>query len=70
MENKTKLIEEAFLLGFMASREGFNAECAYDHCSPTILKPNFETEDEFRVSMNASKAFLKLRAEAVKRLAS
>ena len=69
MDNKTK-IEEAFLLGFMASREGFNGECAYEHCSPIDLKPDHETEDEFRVGMNASEMFIKLRAEAVKRLAA
>ena len=31
-------LRKAFLLGFMASNEGFNGEYAYDHCSPDSLR--------------------------------
>lgn len=28
-------IETAFTMGFLISREGFNADCAYEHCAPS-----------------------------------
>lgn len=64
---KQKLIEEAFLLGFMVSREGFNAECSYPHCA-NGLKPHVESEADFRTSMELNDAFVDLRAAAVARL--
>lgn len=65
------LIEEAFLLGFMASREGFNAECTFEHCADATLKPEWgTTEAEWRDGMAGNEAFQSLRAEAVKRLTS
>jgi hypothetical protein len=33
----TKQEQRAFTLGFLSSREGFNGECAYDHCAPNKI---------------------------------
>lgn len=64
------LIEEAFLLGFMVSREGFNGECAYEHCADDALQTDAgQTEAEWRDLMAGNEAFKRLRALAVKRLA-
>ena len=62
-----QLLTEAFLLGFMCTREGFNAECAYVHCCDG-LKPDHETEGEFRAACTQNEAFMRMRAEAMLRL--
>lgn len=41
-------IEEAFLLGFMATQEGFNGECAFDNCAPSQLVNDKEFHTEVR----------------------
>lgn len=64
-----QIAEEAFMLGFMISREGFNAECTFDHCADTELKPsNPTTEKNYRQYMEESPAFCELRAAMLRRL--
>lgn len=60
-QHTKRLIEEAFLLGFMLSREGFNGEYVFDHCCDG-LKPY---DDSFRAKVEASKAFCEARCRAV-----
>ena len=67
--NKKQLITEAFTLGFMMSREGFNAECAFEHCSDG-LKPHAESEEEFREHMAENEAFQEGLEEALERMAN
>ena len=55
-EDKAELAREAFTLGFMMSREGWNAECAYEHCYEG-LQPYYETVDEYRKMTAESWAF-------------
>lgn len=64
---KRRLITEAFLLGFMSSREGFNAECAYEHCSDG-LQPDHQTEEEFQQDMAENDAFQRYLEKALLRL--
>lgn len=64
-----ELIEQAFLLGFMASREGFTADYAFDHCAPSRLELEDRTEAELLAHLEAKEAWTDLRAEAVRRLA-
>ena len=66
--DKTKLVEEAFLLGFMCSREGWNGECDFDHRSDGRLQPCGESEESFRLATETNDVFKELRAQAVKRL--
>jgi hypothetical protein len=67
---KQKLVAEAFLLGFMCSREGFNGECAFQHCADGLRPEHPTTESEFREMMVANVAFKELEDEAIQRLAS
>lgn len=70
---KEALIREAFLLGFMVSREGFNAECPYDHLAPTDVEPHHGgtalSERAYREMMDDCPGFESLLCEAVGRLA-
>jgi hypothetical protein len=68
MTDQACIIKEAFLLGFMASREGFNAESFYSHCAPLELEPFHETIEEMRSKTNLSKAFNKLQSQAIELL--
>jgi len=61
-----KLLEKAFTLGFMVSREGFNAECAYEHCAPGGVQAHYETIAEFMDAIEKNKRFVALRKSAVK----
>ena len=69
MDNSEKrcLITEAFLLGFMCSREGFNAECAYEHCCDG-LQAHWQTEEDFQKDMVENEAFQRCLEKALKRL--
>jgi len=62
-----KQLAEAFLLGFMCSREGFNGDCAYEHCAPTKVSPYDGDEAQFKAWTDTSPAFVALREEALKR---
>jgi hypothetical protein len=66
-ENEKRLITEAFHLGFMMSREGFNGECAFEHCSDG-LKPYAESEERFREHMAENEAFQEGLQEALERM--
>jgi len=68
-EGLRQQIAEAFLLGFMVSREGFNGDCGYEHCAPSEVAPYHTEEAEFRQWAYQSPAFTALRAKALKRLA-
>jgi len=72
MDDKQKraLIEEAFLLGFMVTREGYNGECMFENCAARGLNPELGSETEFREIANSSESFKALREEALKRLNS
>ena len=67
--SQEQLIREAFLLGFMSLREGFNTECTYDHCAPESLRPHFQSEKSFRFEIAESESFQRLQNEAVEKLA-
>lgn len=68
-EHQERTVREAFLLGFMCSREGFNAECSFEHCSDwNGLVPPSQTEESFRESMALNEAFTKLQNAAVERI--
>lgn len=61
----------AFRLGFMVSREGFNGECAYDHCGPNTLRADSGmTVKEFFAHMEDSERFKDLTREALDYLAN
>ena len=64
---KRRFITEAFTLGFMCSREGFNAECAYEYLCDG-LQAHYETEEVFRVHMTQNKAFQNCLEKAIQRL--
>lgn len=66
-ENEKRLITEAFTLGFMMSREGFNGECAFENCSDG-LKPYAESEERFREHMAENEAFQEGLEEALERM--
>jgi len=58
------LFDNAFKLGFMISREGFNAECPYEHLAPHKLEPHYETFEEYLNEIENNKAFNKLLDDA------
>ena len=61
-----KKIEDAFMLGFMCSREGFNGECDFEHCAPLKLESYYRDGIEaFRHYIQNDETYLKLRDEAV-----
>lgn len=64
---KRRLITEAFSLGFMCSREGFNGECAYEHCCDG-LQPHWQIEEEFQQDMVKNEAFQQCLEKALERL--
>jgi len=66
-EKEKQLFTEAFTLGFMMSREGFNGECAFEHCAEG-LKAHDESEQRFREHMAANKAFQAGLEEALERM--
>lgn len=45
-----KLLRRAFILGHLATREGFNGECGYDHCAPDRV---LEALDRFELDPGA-----------------
>lgn len=59
-----KLIEDAFAIGFMCSREGYNADSSYEEHAPSNIEKTTGAKYEFVV---ASPAFCELRALAVAR---
>ncbi len=72
-ESMRPALERAFLLGFMATREGFNGECAFDHCAPRQLRENGTEEEMLESVMKAESgadrsAFAALRSEAMARM--
>jgi len=62
---RKRLITTAFALGFMVSREGFNGECDYEHCSPTKLEPHGldDSIEEYIKYIITNPAFDTLRKE-------
>lgn len=64
------LLEEAFILGFMASREGFNGECQINVCSPDQLEAFERPESEFRELLARDVEFQRLKREALNRLSA
>ena len=66
------LLYQAFLLGFIASREGFNGECAYDHCAPDSLADprtsSYASVEEMLAELRQSEVLQKLWGEALERL--
>lgn len=44
---KNEELRRAFILGFMVSREGFNGECCFDHCSPNGVEAHYQTVEGF-----------------------
>ena len=48
----------AFSYGFMITREGFNAECAYDHCAPTSYQSLQRDFDNIMHQMESSEKFM------------
>ena len=65
MKEIQELIADAFLLGFMVSREGFNGEVAVECHGPDALKPHDGKIADFEQSMRGNERFKKLQAEAV-----
>lgn len=63
-----KLLAEAFTLGFMISREGFNGECAFEHCAGGLTPYAGLTEAEWLESMASNEVFQDLMQEALVRL--
>jgi hypothetical protein len=64
------LLAKAFTLGFMVSREGFNGECAFEHCAPNTVEAHYETVDEFMDAIEKNEAFTSLRESAVSGIAN
>ena len=54
--NQSELIRTAFTLGFMMSREGFNGECAYEHCYDGVVADHM-IESDFFEHMNENESF-------------
>lgn len=66
-----ELLQKAFALGFMISREGFNGECEFEWCAPSELEPHScyrETTEDFIAEMENNEAFVALREKAMKYL--
>lgn len=65
---RAELFEIAFALGFLASREGFNGECAYDNCAPgSIFQAPSAHHESLEVAlhdMQEDGEFNRLRREA------
>ena len=62
-------LREAFLLGFMISRQGFNAEYVGQHDAPTKLHPDDgDTIENFREQMAETEIFCDLQNMAIGRL--
>lgn len=60
------LFREAFFLGFAVTREGFNAECPYEHLAPAkLVSPKgthrWASTEELRDKMEAMPEFIALR---------
>lgn len=64
-----EIAAEAFLLGFMISREGFNAEDTFEHCCDGMV-PSHQTETEYRKAMEANETFQECLSEALERVLS
>tara|TARA_R110000772_G_scaffold246261_1_gene359923 strand:+ start:529 stop:753 length:225 start_codon:yes stop_codon:yes gene_type:complete len=61
---KTDTFAQAFALGFMVSREGFNGDCTFDHCGPMAVEAYCKTIEEYMVSIEESERFRELRDAA------
>lgn len=64
------LLEKAFTIGFMVSREGFNGECAYEHCAPTRVEAHYESVAEFMSAIEKNEAFTDLRKSAISNISN
>jgi hypothetical protein len=62
------VIQEAFTLGFMVTREGFCSESMFDHHAPPCLQPATGTEAQFKEDWSQNPEFLRLRELAVQRI--
>lgn len=66
--DKRAIAREAFLLGFMITRGKFNAETPAEGNAENLSAPAAASDGEFRRTMDANKAFVNLRREALQRL--
>lgn len=67
MSYTTQDLHNAFLLGFMVTREGFNDECPLEHCAPEGLHPTWDSKSdipEHLSELNADEKILELWNEA------
>ena len=66
------MISTAFALGFMITREGFNAECDYEHLAPNKLETRYDRETiaEFISSIEENEAYRTLKKEALEYIAN
>jgi hypothetical protein len=67
MKYDNQLLEKAFALGFMISREGFNGECGYETCAPSRLEADHgdETIEEFIADIEKNHVYRSLRDAAI-----
>lgn len=64
-EVRKSQISQAFALGFMISRQGFNGECDYEHCGPVRLEGNHITIEDYLEYIEGDELFCTLRAKAL-----
>ncbi|MFZ6644507.1 hypothetical protein ACO0LO_02220 [Undibacterium sp. TJN25] len=65
---KEALITEAFMLGFMVSREGFNGELFNDDLAPSGVHPDGGEIREFRELAASMPEFTRLQKAAIRLL--
>ncbi|MES2070849.1 MAG: hypothetical protein V4488_10910 [Pseudomonadota bacterium] len=65
---KETLLKEAFLLGFMVSREGFNGELFNDELAPSGVHPDGGEISEFRQLAASMPEFTRLQHAAIRLL--
>ncbi|HTD05094.1 hypothetical protein [Undibacterium sp.] len=65
---KEALLREAFMLGFMVSREGFNGELLHDELAPSGVHPDGGEIREFRQLAATMPEFRRLQQAAVRLL--
>jgi hypothetical protein len=70
MKYDNQLLEKAFALGFMITREGFNGECGYETCAPSRLEADHgdETIEEFIADIEKNHVYRSLRDAAIEYL--
>ena len=66
MSEKEKL-EKMFALGFLATREGFNGECWYEHLAPHSDQYEKAIEEDLEL-LEELPEFNRLREQALKKL--